>query len=173
MTLPDDNTTLFGEQSAVKDGLDVRDGVSLSVASTPDTMQTIVEAGSAGPVWSALDQLGTQNMMRSVLGEASALTDYDAIRKRLLGSYYSLDLLHGVDFSLNIQTSDSFTAGTLSALLKAGILYKKAQGTAVEKSAMDSLEVDSDSGHLTMKFRADDTKFQTLLKSDLFQAVSR
>ena len=173
MTFLDDNTMLFGEQSALKDGLDVRDGISRSVASTPDTMQTIVEAESAGPVWSVLDQLGTQNMMRSALGEASALTDCDAIKKRLLGSYYSLDLLHGVDFSLNIQTSDSYTAGALSALLKAGILYNKAQGTAVKKSAMDSMEVDSDSGRLTMKFRADDTKFQTLLKSDLFQSVSR
>lgn len=171
MTFLDDSTMLFGETASVKDGLDVRDGDQQGIASTPEMMQMIGEAES-GPVWSVLDQQGTQNMLRSVLGEASALADYDTIKKRLLGSYYELDLQHGVDFGLNVQTSDSFTAGTLSALMKAGILYKKAAGTAVEKSAMESTEVDSDSGRLVVKFKADDSKFQALLKSDLFQAVS-
>ena len=143
MTFLDDNTMLFGEANAVKDGLDVRDGEQQGIASTPDMMQMIVEA-EAGPVWSVLDQQGTQNMLRSVLGEAAALADFDTIKKRLLGSYYSLDLQHGVDFGLNVETSDSFTAGTLSALMKAGVLYKKAAGTATEKSAMDSMDVDSD-----------------------------
>jgi hypothetical protein len=171
MTFLDDNTMLFGEPSAVKDGLNVRDGEERGIASSPDMMQMITEAES-GPVWSVLDQLGTQNMLRSALGEASALADYDTIKKRLLGSHYSLDLQHGVDFGLNVQTSDSFTAGTLSALMRAGILYKKASGTAVEKSAMENMVVDSDSGRLVVKFKADDSKFQALLKSDLFQAVS-
>ena len=94
---------------------------------TRTCMQLIAEAES-GPVWSVLDQQGTQNMLRSALGEASALADYDTIKKRLLGSLYTLDLQHGVDFGLNVQTPDSFTAGTLSALMKAGILYKKAAG---------------------------------------------
>jgi len=171
MSFLDDNTMLFGEPSSVKDGLDVRDGEQRGAASTPDMMQMIAEAES-GPVWSVLDQQGTQNMLRSALGEAAALADYDTIKKRLLGSHYSLDLQHGVDFGLNVQTSDSLTAGTLSALLKAGILYKKASGTAVEKTAMDNMVVDSDSGRLVVKFKADDSKFQALLKSDLFQAVS-
>ena len=80
---------------------------------------------------------------------------------------------HGVDFDLNVQTSDSFTAGTLSALMNAGVLYKKAAGSAAEKSAMDDMEISSDSGRLVVKFKADDSQFQALLKSDLFQAVSR
>jgi hypothetical protein len=171
MTFLDDNTILFGETNSVKDGLDVRDGEQRGIASNPDMMQMITESES-GPVWSVLDQLGTQNMLRSALGEAAALADYDTIKKRLLGSHYSLDLQHGIDFGLNVQTSDSFTAGTLSALMKAGILYKRASGSAVEKSAMDSMEVDSDSGRLVVKFKADDSKFQALLKSDLFQAVA-
>jgi hypothetical protein len=172
MTFLDDNTMLFGELASVKDGLDVRDGEQRGIASSPDMMQMIVDA-EAGPVWSVLDQLGTQNMLRSALGEASALADYDTIKKRFIGSRYTVDLQHGVDFGLNVQTSDSFTAGTLSALMKAGILYKKAAGTAVEKSAMDNMEVYSDSGRLVVKFKADDSKFQALLKSDLFQAVVR
>jgi hypothetical protein len=172
MTFLDDNTILFGETAAVKDGLDVRNGDQRGIASTPDMLQMIVDAES-GTVWSVLDQLGTQNMLRSALGEASALADYDTIKKRLVASRYTLDMQHGVDFGLNVQTSDAFTAGTLSALMKAGILYKKAAGTAEEKSAMESMEVDSDGGHLVVKFKADDSKFQALLKSDLFQAVSK
>jgi hypothetical protein len=37
---------------------------------------------------------------------------------------------------------------------------------------MDSMVVNSDGGRLTVKFKADDSKFQALLKSDLFQAVA-
>jgi hypothetical protein len=171
MTFLDESTILFGEASSVKDGLDVRDGEQQGIASSPD-MMPLIAAAESGPVWSVLDQIGTQNMLRSALGEASALADYDTIKKRLLGSLYTLDLQHGVDFGLNVQTSDTFTAGTIAALMKAGIMYKKAAGSAVEKSAMDSMEVDSDSGRLVVKFKADDSKFQALLKSDLFQAVS-
>ncbi|MDR3763775.1 MAG: hypothetical protein P4M01_06725 [Acidobacteriota bacterium] len=167
----DDSTILFGDSPAVKDALDVRDGQQASVASNAEVEQLINDAQS-GPVWSVLDQKGTQNMMRSALGEASSLADYDVVKKRLLGSLYTLDLQHGVDFGLNVQTSDSFTAGTLSALMKAAILYKKTAGTTVEKSAMENMEVDSDSGRLVVKFKADDSKFQALMKSELFQAVS-
>jgi hypothetical protein len=56
--------------------------------------------------------------------------------------------------------------------MKAGILFKKASGTADEKSALESMQVESDGGRLTVKFKADDSKFQALLKSSLFQAVS-
>jgi hypothetical protein len=170
MSFLDDVTMIFGEKNAVKDGLDVRDGQQYGVATQPDMLQLITDAES-GPVWSVLDQQGTQNMLRSALGEAASLADYDVIKKRLLGSRYSLDLEHGIDFGLNVQTSDSFTAGTLSALMKAGIMYKRASGTQVEKSALESMQVDSDSGRLVVKFKADDSKFQALLKTDLFQAV--
>jgi hypothetical protein len=167
----DDSTMLFGEPSAVKDGLDVRNGDKPGVANSPTMAQGITDAQSA-PVWSVLDQQGTQNMLRNVLGEASALADYDGIKKRLLSSRYSLDMQHGVDFGLNVDTSDSFTAGTLSALLNAGVLYKKAAGSAAEKSAMQDINVTSDSSKLELSFKADDSQFQALLKSDLFQAVS-
>jgi hypothetical protein len=169
MTFLDEDTMLFGEETAVKDGLDVRDGEQHG-AST-EIMQEIAQADS-GPVWSVLDQQGTQNMMTSALGEASALGDFDTLKKRLLASHYTLDLQHGVDFGLDVQTSDSFTAGTLSALLNAGLLYKKTVGSAEEKSAMENMAVDSDSNRLQLKFKAEDSKFQALLKSDLFEALT-
>ena len=171
MSFLDDETMLFGEPAAVKDGLDVRDGQQPSVGTMPD-MVDMIAAAEPEPVWSVLDQEGTQNMLRSVLGQASALTDYDTIKKRLLGSRYGLDMQHGVNFDLNVQTSDSFTAGTLSALMNAGVLYKKAAGSDAEKSAMNNMEINSDAGRLVVTFKADDSQFQALLKSDLFQAVS-
>ena len=170
MSFLDDNTMLFGETIAVRDGLDVRDGEQRGAAD--EMLQRISEA-EAGPVWSVLDQQGTQNMLQSVLGEASALGEYDVIKKRILGSRYTLDLQHGVDFDLNVETSDSFTAGALSALLNAGVLYKRTFGSATEKSAMENFDINSDSSRLELKFKADDTKFQALMKSELFRAVSR
>jgi hypothetical protein len=168
MTFLDEDTMLFGEAPAVKDGLDVRDGDQPGVGA--DMMQSVTDA-EPGLLWSVLDQQGTQNMVRSVLGEASALADFDTIKKRLLRSRYSLGLQNGVDFRLEVDTSDSFTAGTLSALLNAGVLYKKAMGSTVEKSALENMSIDSDGGRLEMKFQADDSKFQALMKSDLFQVV--
>ena len=170
MTFLDDNTMLFGETAAVKDGLDVRDGEQRGA---PAEMMQMISEAEAGPVWSVLDQQGTQNMLRSALGEASALADYETLKKRLLGSRYTLDLQHGVDFNLDVETSDAFTAGTLSALLNTGLFYKKAAGSAAEKSAMENMAINSDSSRLELKFKADDSKFQALMKSDLFQAVSR
>ena len=171
MTFLDDATMLFGEPSAVKDGLDVRDGEQQGVASMPDMMGMITDA-ETGPVWSVLDQQGTQNMLRSALGEAAGLADYESIKKRLLGSRYSLDMHHGVTFGLDVLTSDSFTAGTLSALMNAGVLYKKASGSDAEKGVLDNMEINSDGGRLVVRCKADDNKFQALLKSDLFEAVS-
>ncbi len=170
MSFLDDNTMLFGETTAVKDGLDVRDGEQRGASA--EMLQRISDA-EAGPMWSVLDQQGTQNMLQSVLGEASALSEYDMIKKRLMGSRYTLDLQHGVDFDLNVETSDSFTAGTLSALLNAALLYKQTFGSAAEKSAMESMAINSDSSRLELKFKADDSKFQALMKSELFRAVSR
>jgi hypothetical protein len=124
-------------------------------------------------VWSVLDKTGTQNMMRSALGEASSLADYEVIKKRLLGSRYIVDFSRGVNFDLNVLTSDTMTAATLSSLIKAGMMYKKMNSTPTEKAALDSMSVDSDSGKLNMHFRSDDKKFQSLLSSDLFTAVSK
>ena len=77
------------------------------------------------PVWSILDQKGTQFMMKGLLGQASQLTDYDQIKKRLLGSHYTMNFQNGVKFSLQVSTPDTFTAATLSSLLNAAAMYEK------------------------------------------------
>ena len=45
--------------------------------------------------------------------------------------------------------------------------------TGGEKVALESTTVDSDSGTLKLRFKTDDSKFQALMKSDLFTAISR
>jgi hypothetical protein len=172
MTFLDDNTLLFGDRSAVQSALDARDGFSSTLDSNSGVADMIGSVDS-GTVWSVLDQAGTQNMLRSALGDASQLADYDTIKKRLLGSRYTMNFNNGVNFDLDVITSDSTTAATLSTLVKAGVLYRKMTATPTEKMALESVSVNSDSSNLQMHFKTDDKKFQSLLHSDLFAAVSK
>ena len=168
----DPYTMLFGEQSAVKMGLDARDGEAESLNSN-GAITDLIPSVENGAVWSVLDTVGTQNLMRSTLGDASSLTDYDTVKKRLTGSRYTMDFNQGVNFDLDVITSDNMTAATLSSLVKAGLLFRKMNATGSEKAALESTTVDSDSDVLKVHFKTDDTKFQALMKSDLFTAISR
>jgi hypothetical protein len=172
MTFLDENTLLFGDDSAIKGALDARDGYAQTLDSNSQ-MADMMAAVDSSPVWSLLDQQGTQNMMRSALGDASKMADYDTVKKRLLGSRYTMDFSSGVNFNLDVITSDSITAATMSSLVKAGMLYKKMSASPVEKVAIDALTVDSDSSKLVLHFKTDDKQFQALMKSDLFAAVSK
>jgi hypothetical protein len=172
MTFLDDNVLLFGDADALKGALDARDGYSSSLDSNSQVADLIgpVETGT---VWSVLDQQGTQNMLLSALGDAGKLADFDTVKKRVLGSRYTMSFQNGVTFDLEIVTSDSMTAATLSSLVKAGVLYRKMTATPIEKAALENVSVTSDSSDLQMHFKADDKQFQSLLHSDLFAAVSR
>ena len=172
MTFLDDNTLLFGDHSALTGALDVRDGYSTGLNSNTQ-MADMISNVDSGPVWSILDQQGTQNMLRSALGDAARLADYETVKKRLLASRYVMNFNSGVNFDMDVLTTDSMTAATLSSLLKAGVMYKKMNATPVEKIAMDSLTVNSDSSNLQLHFKTDDKKFQSLMHSELFAAVSK
>jgi len=171
MSFLDDSTLLFGEISAVKIALDTRDGTVLGL----DTNQTISDMMAnvdSSPVWSILDQLGTQNVMLSALGDAAKVADFDTIKKRLLGSDYTMNFTSGVNFDLTVVTSDSMSAATLSSLVKAGLLYKKMSATAPEKVAMENTSVDSDGSDVNFHFKSTDQQFQSIMHSQLFAAVS-
>ena len=172
MSFLDENTLLFGDDGAVKGALDARDGYTPTLDSNSQ-MSDMMAAVDGSPVWSLLDQQGTQNMMRSALGDATKVADYDTVKKRLLGSRYTMDFSSGVNFNLDVITSDSITAATMSSLVKAGMLYKKMTASPIEKVAIDALTVDSDSSKLLLHFKTDDKQFQALMKSDLFAAVSK
>src|ERR1700742_1481183 len=142
MSFLDDNSLLFGDSSSIRVALDTKDGQVMGL-DTNGTMADMMADVDSAPVWSILDQQGTQNMMRSALGDAAKVADYETIKKRLVGSRYTMNFSNGVNFDLDVVTSDSFTAGTLASLVKAGMLYKKINATPTEKVAIDSVTVDS------------------------------
>ncbi len=166
----DPSTMVFGESEAVKQALDVRDGLGPSLL-TNGPMMDAMRSVDSEPLWSILDQKGTQTMMRQVLGQAGSLTDYDSVRKRLLSSWYSMDFQHGVKFDLIISTGDAFAAATMSSLLNAAVVYKKLSGTDTEKSALGGTDISSSAGQLAVHFAASDSGFNELLKSPLFQSM--
>jgi hypothetical protein len=168
----DDFTMLFGQRAAVKAALDARDGEAPSLGSN-SRIAEMMAAVDAGSVWSVLDEQGTQNMMRSTLGDAAKLTDYEMVKKRLLGSRYTMDFSNGLDFNLDVLTSDTITAATLSSLIKAGVMFRKMGASGPEKTALESVTIDSDSSNLKLHFRSDEKRFQSLLQSDLFATVTR
>lgn len=172
MTFLDDNTLLFGDGAALKGALDTRDGYATGLDSNSSVAELIGPVES-GTVWSVLDEKGTQNMLISALGDAGKLADFDMVKKRVQGSRYTMNFTNGVTFDLDVITADSMTAGTLSSLVKAGVLYRKMTATAVEKVALENVSVNSDSSNLQMHFKANDKQFQSLLHSDLFAAVSK
>jgi len=173
MTFLDDSTMLFGDTQAIHNALDARDGEAPSMTSNSNISNLTSSVGD-GAIWSVLDATGTQNMLRSAMGDAAKLADYDVVKKHLTGSYYTVDFSHGVAVDLTVSTGDSMTAATLSSLLKAGMMMKKVSSSSpAEKTAIDATTVDSDSGNLLIHFKVDDSGFQTLLQSDLFAAITK
>lgn len=171
MSFLDDSSLLFGDSTAVRFALNTRDGQVLGLDTNGNMADMMTDVDSA-PVWSILDQQGTQNMMRSAMGDASKVADYESIKKRLLGSRYAMSFSNGVNFDLTVLTDDTVTAGTMSSFVKAGILYKKMNATPAEKVAIDNTSVDADGSNLQVHFKANDQQFQSLMHSDLFAAVT-
>ncbi len=168
----DPSTMVFGDLGAVKQALDARDGETRNINYNSAIMDQLASVQNQ-PIWSILDAAGTQNMIRAALGEAAGLADFETVKKRLLGSRYTMEFGNGVKFNLNVKTSDSFSAATLSSLMRAGAMYKKMSGAPAEKAAVESLTIDSSGTDLLLKFEADNKKFVSLLSSPMFQAVSR
>lgn len=168
----DQSTLVFGMPDAVKAALDARDGQTQSLL-TNNSLMDAMRSVDSEDLWSVLDQKGTQNMMKQVLGEAGSVADYESVRKRLLVSYYSMDFQHGVKFDLTIHTGDAFAAATVSSLLNAAVVYRRMTGDETEKMAMSGTDVTSSSGKLTIHFAASDSDFASLLKSQLFQSMVR
>jgi len=172
MTFLDDNTLAFGTEASLHSALDTRDGKRPSLDSN-SVMTDQMSAVDGSSLWSILDQQGTQAMMFSVMGDAAAkIGDYEGVKKRILASRYTLNFESGVNFDLSVLTSDSMTAATLSTVFKGVMLYKKLNASPIEKTAIDATTVDSDSSNLQVHFKSDDQKFQSLIHSPLFAAIS-
>jgi hypothetical protein len=168
----DPSTMVFGSIEAVQKALDTRDGNSANLL-TNNGMMDAMKTVDYEPLWSILDQKGTQTMMKQILGEAGSVTDYEAVRKRLLGSWYGMDFQHGVKFNLTLSTGDSFASATLSSLLNAALVLRKMSGSEAEKKALAATNISSDSGRLSIHFSTSDSEFNALLQSPLFQSMVR
>ena len=125
------------------------------------------------PLWSILDDAGTQTMMKQLLGEAGSVTDFEMVRKRLQASWYSMNFQHGVKFDLTISTGDSFTAATVSSLLTAAVMLRKMSGSDAEKTALSDTTVASNAWNMSIHFAATDSDFNSLLQSPLFKSMVR
>ncbi len=163
-------TMVFGQGPALKDALNARDGLAPSLL-TNNTMTDMMTSVDKEPIWSILDQKGTQTMMHGVMGQAAQMTDYETVKKRLLSSWYTMDFQNGVKFDLTVLTPDTFSAATMASLLNAAALYKKMSGTDTEKTAIDATTIDSSAGKLNVTFATSDSQFASLLQSPLFRSV--
>ena len=163
-------TMAFGDREAVRAALDARDGLAPNFLQNGDMMSEM-NAVDTRPVWSLLDQKGTQTMMRSVLGEASQLADYDTVKNRMKSARYTMDFGNGVRFDMAVVMSDSVTAATAATVMKGVMLLKKSGGSPIEKSALDETAIDSSAGTLTVGYTSSDSQFASLLSSPLFQQV--
>lgn len=168
----DASTMVFGDTEAVGKALDARDGISPSLLNNTYMMEAMKSVDSE-PLWSILDKKGTQTMMGQIMGEAGSTSDFDSIRKRLQGSWYSMNFQHGVKFDLTISTGDPFASATLSSLLNAALTVRKMSGTEAEKQALTATSLASDSGRMSIHFSTTDAQFSSLLQSPLFQGMVR
>ena len=163
-------TMVFGDKDAVVAALDARDGIAPNFLSDSDMVNEMGTVDSKA-VWSLLDQKGTQTMMKSVLGEAAQLADYDTVRNRMKSARYTMDFQNGVKFDMAVVMSDTITAATAATLMKGVSLMRKTSGTQLEKSALDQTTIDSNAGTLTVSYSSSDSQFASLLSSPLFQSV--
>jgi hypothetical protein len=168
----EESTMIFGSAPSVKEALDARDGTIPNLLTNGQVMDSMRSVDSE-PLWSVLDQKGTQTMMKQVLGEAGSVADFDTVKKRMVASWYTMNFQHGVRFDMSVVTGDNFSAATVSSLLNAAVLYKKMSGTDLDKAALDGTTISSNAGRLDVHFAASDNQFAQLLKSPMFSSMVR
>ena len=172
LTLLDSYNMVFGDKNAVHQALDIENGEGKNLSSN-SSITDLMPSVESDPVWSVLDSQGTQYMLKSALGDVAELADYNVVKNRLKSSRYGVNFASGVEFNLDVITSDNFTAATLASLARAGMMFRKSGASDTEKIAYDNMKISSDSNNLKLGFKTDESKFQALLNSDLFKAVSQ
>ncbi len=163
-------TMIFGDRDAVKAALDARDGLQPNFLQNSEMMNDMASVDSR-PVWSLLDQKGTQTMMQGVLGDASQLADFDTVKTRFKSARYTMDFSNGVKFDMYVVTADTITAATAATLMQGVAMMRKTSGSPLEKTAVDDTNISSNAGTLTVAYSSSDSEFAGLLTSPLFQQV--
>jgi len=134
-------------------------------------MMSAMQSVDSSALWSILDAKGTQTMMKQLMGQAGGVTNFDTVKQRMQGSWYSMDFTHGVVFNLTIATGDPFTAATVSSLLSAAVTLRKLSSSDAEQQALNATTIGSDAGELNIHFASTDAQFSSLLQSPLFQSM--
>lgn len=163
-------TMVFGDREAVRSAIDARDGIAPNFLSNGEMMNEMAAVDQRA-VWSLLDQKGTQTMMKSVLGDAAQLADYETVKNRMKSARYTMDFGNGVRFEMAVVMGDTITAATAATLMKGVMILRKTSGSPLEKSALDETAIDSSAGTLTISYSSSDSQFAGLLSSPLFQSV--
>jgi len=163
-------TMIFGEKAAITAALDARDGLQQSLLNNNGLMDSMASVDSEA-IWSLLDAKGSQVVLRSLLGDAAGLADFQTVKDHLQGARYTMEFTNGVRFKMEVITGDPITAAAMSTLLQGAVLFKKASGSDVEKQALNSTSVDANGDILTAKYESSDSQFSNLLSSNLFQTV--
>jgi len=166
----DPSTMVFGTSDAVRAALDARDGVTASML-TNVPMMDAMKSVDTEPLWSVLDQKGTEFMVHHLLGNAGSVTEFGTVQKHLQSCRYGMDFQHGVHLNLSIETGDNFIAVTLSSIFNTAIAVRKMTGPDIEKQALAATTIHSNLGNLEIQFVSSDDEFASLLKSSLFQSV--
>ncbi len=113
-----------------------------------DAMNTV----DSEPLWSILDQKGTQTMMRQILGEAGSVADYDSVRKRLVGSWYTMNFQHGVQLRSD-HLDGRLVCGSYSFVAaECGCALPAMSGSDTEKAALAATDISSSAGKLAVHF---------------------
>ncbi len=165
----DQTTMVFGSLEAIRDSLDARDGIKPSFL-TNTAMLNLIPALQDEAVWSILDQKGTQEMMKSVLGQAAQVADFSTVKNSLVGSRYTMDFNQGVKFSLDVVTPDTVTAATMSSLMGAAAMMEKMNATPTEQQAIAATNITSSGNVLQVRFVPSDDQIAALRNSQLVQS---
>jgi hypothetical protein len=158
----DASTMIFGTPDAVRKSLDARDGQAASMLTNP-TMMEAMKSVDTEPLWSVLDDKGTQFMVHQLLGNAGSVTDFETVQKHLQSCRYGMDFQHGVHLNLSIETGDNFIAATLSSIFNAAITLRKMSAPEVEKQALAATSIYSNLGNLEIQFATSNDEFASLL----------
>jgi hypothetical protein len=178
MTFVDESTLLFGKESALRVALDTRDRQDPNIDSNQRLVEMIKSVEKA-PVWSVLDRQRTQNMLLAALGDGDVVARFASVKDHILGSHYDMSFSDGVEFNVDVLTSDEDFGGAVRGLFKAGMLYKKITSNPEQKIALDHVSVTGapvvkgfQQTDLRLHFKADQQKLLELLHSGCFAALS-
>ena len=171
MSFLDDSTLLFADPVAIRVALDTQNGQVMSLDTNGD-MADMMSNVDSSPVWSILDQAGTQNAVRAAIGD---LIQVRRLRKPQ-ETPDGLALHHGFQQRRDLRSHRGHFRlhHCRHAVWGPQVDFdgKEDERLTREKIAVENTTVDSDGSNVAVHFKASDQQFQSLMHSDLFAAMT-